>query len=62
MTPLIGSGACAALACMRRDDEGAEVFQSPISDVADTTNGLFIPPTLVCGVQSTSKLGTCPAD
>jgi len=39
-----------------RDDEGAEVFQSPISETADTTNGLFIPPTLVCNVQSTSKL------
>ena len=39
-----------------KEEEGAEVFQSPVSDVADTANGLFIPPTLVCGVQSTSRL------
>lgn len=39
-----------------REDEGADVYQAPISDMADTTNGLFIPPTLVCNVESTSKL------
>lgn len=43
-----------------KEEEGAEVFQAPLtaesSPTADTTNGLYIPPTLVCGVQSTSKL------
>ena len=38
-----------------RDDEGAEVTQAPL-DAADVDHGLFIPPTLVCNVNSCSKL------
>ena len=40
-----------------REVEGAQVFQTPLHpDCADTANGLFIPPTLVWDVHSTSKL------
>jgi len=39
-----------------KEVEGAEVFQTPLTAAADTSKGLFIPPTLVWNVQSSSKL------